>query len=184
MIEIIFPKKQNLIGSLIAATPYMLKTSLDRAVILITGKNRFGGYNGIQINNPFLKKNENLFNIRLLVGGVINKGSINLIHTPDMSWGKTKKISDVFYLTSFDKKVRSTFGINTPYRMLAAFGIFQWHAQELENEIISGIWFHIPYDKGFLHETIYETSLINRWHTVLQYAKFDVGAICIDNGQA
>lgn len=186
MIQIIFPNVQDLLGSLVAITPHALDEDISRALVLIIGKNKSGGYNGIRINNPLLKKKEIIFkNIKLLDGGPVSKTTITFIHSPEVEWDHTIKLNNIFSSTVFNRKMENSF-IQKPLKMIAAYGIYRWGVNQLENEIASGLWFNIPSlnNNKFLCEVIYDATIANRWYLALEQANLDVGAICIDNGRA
>jgi putative transcriptional regulator len=143
----------NLTGKLIIAMPDMGDPRFERAVILICAHSASGAM-GLILNQPVpelrfqdllaqlnIPRGDQARDIRLLIGGPVERGRGFVLHSTDYQSGKaTTAVGDVYGMTTTLDVLEALGHGRGPLQAVMAFGYSGWGEGQLEAEIARNDW--------------------------------------------
>jgi len=109
-------------------------------------------------------KNNNLFDIPILLGGPVQTDFFWLIHSTNFETKNTIKIHELFYLSSLMEILPAMETDNRPDIYHAGVGYSGWGANQLEKEIESGSWWLEDLSLDLLFKTPHD----EQWENALE----------------
>ena len=171
------PPFESLAGSFLIAMPEMDDKRFYHAVIYITHHTQSEGASGIMINQPTDKItcreileqlkmpcSDNVQFPKILIGGPDHKVQGFILHTPEISYPETKKITETVSLTTTQEILGDIAQGHQPNKYLVAVGCASWVPSQLEEEIMGNLWLNVPATKEILFDEPYDT----RWEKAMQ----------------
>lgn len=160
MIRLLLPNT-NFVGSFIATSPSISMQQLDfalhRYLVIITSSSK-KGYKGFRINS--------IYNPTYLCRNIYDGGSINAgqdffaIHTNDFIEDKTHKINAHVSYTSIPNKDYIESLETLPAKYLIVTGYMSWGKNQLEEEMLNGIWMGVQFDEHLL----FNVPVVDKWN--------------------
>ena len=164
-------------GDFLAASQFLFDAEFAKSVVLITGTDG-RGYSGIKINHVLQGRNTPSGAIAYS-GGPVAKRTGNIIHTPDVTWEKTRHITAELCITNIDKNTVDLEREQMPQSYFLAFGFATWIKGQLEEEIMNGFW--LPVNTG--NEIIFSIPAVDRWYAAHRSASIYPECVSGDSGR-
>ncbi len=193
MAERELPPFESMKGSLLVAMPQMEDAAFQRAVIYLTHHTQTEGARGIVINNPTQKITcrEILEQLKMpvtedcsfppvLIGGPDHRLQGFILHTPEVFYQETQKITDDICLTTTQEILGEIALGHKPNQYLVAVGCATWAPSQMEEEIMGNIWLSVPANKEILFETPYE----QKWEKAISLLGFSANQFAPKAGKA
>jgi|GEM_PF-4609045 len=159
-------------GGFLIASPAMSDLRFVKSVLFMC-ESKVSGSFGFTIdrkeNLPKFKKQlkntifagENVYS-----GGPVAENRLFIVHSSEVTWPETLRIGHEICVTNFEDAVKS--GEEKPQKCLILAGYTSWIANQLEREILMGLWLMVP----CCPEMLFEKSSKNQWK--LQMKKLDL----------
>jgi putative AlgH/UPF0301 family transcriptional regulator len=160
-------------GYFIASTQHLLHQDFSKSVILITnwdGKH----YSGIKINHILPARSGQ--KVQTYNGGNIAKKVANLLHSPDITWSKTKKITENICMTNIEKNDIDLEHDKLPKESIVVYGFTTWSKNRLEEEIKGNWWIPINGNEDLL----FSVPVVNRWYYAYNTTSTTPDCVSID----
>jgi putative transcriptional regulator len=154
----------SLAGQLLIASPTILDSHFDHAVILIVRHNQAGAM-GIIVNMPaeerplanilemLGEKDTNVTGkVNIFAGGPVQSEIGFVIHSSDYRRPGTIDVNDRVLMTSSSQILRDIGNNKGPKKSLIAFGYAGWAAGQLEDELRRRVWFTTPGDPNLIFD--------------------------------
>ena len=158
-------------GVFLVANPDMEPGLYSRAVILICEHTPSGSF-GLVVNKPFLTNLppeilaiEELHNpkIQYRLGGRMQQNQMMLLHTSEQNKDQTLKVSEGIYLGGDLPFLQESLSSKEVPDILLCFGYTGWISTELDQELLSGLWYTAPSSKDLIFnippEKIWQNAL-------------------------
>ena len=175
------PPFESMKGSLLVAMPQMEDPHFRHSVIYLTHHNQSEGARGIVINKPTTRITcqEILEQLKMpavdgysfppvLIGGPDHRLQGFILHTPEVSYSETQKITDEICLTTTQEILGEIALGHRPNKYLVAIGCATWAPSQMEEEIMGNLWLSVPANKEILFEVPYE----KKWEKAISLLGF------------
>ena len=181
----------SLCNHFLIAMPNMHDTSFAHSVTYICEHSSEGAM-GIVINNPMpmmlheiyaqmdLKVSPNEGHQPVVAGGPVQQERGFVIHSSDMEWHSTLKVSPEISLTASRDIIVALAEGQGPKEWLVALGYAGWGEGQLEAEIAANSWLTVPANKDIIFNTPFE----QRWTSAAAALGIDVNLISNVAGHA
>lgn len=179
-------------GQLLIAMPSMNDPRFERAVIYICVHTPSGAM-GVVINRladnvSFVELLNQLdietsrdgAAIRVHLGGPVETSRGLVLHSADYTQDATIMVGDNVALTASIDILRKLAVGSGPQNGLLALGYAGWGPGQLEQEIRSNGWLHVPADDQLL----FDHHLDSKWDRALSKIGFDVSMLSVEAGNA
>ncbi len=183
----------SMVGSLLVAMPQMEDPYFQRAVVYLTHHNQSEGARGIVINKPTSKITcqEILDQLKMpsaetnafppvLIGGPDHRLQGFILHTPEVFYPETQKITDDICLTTTQEILGEIALGHRPNQYLVAIGCATWAPSQMEEELMGNLWLSVPANKEVLFETPYE----KKWEKAINLLGFSANLFAPKAGKA
>jgi len=163
------PPFQSLVGSFLIAMPEMEDKRFHHTLIYITHHTQTEGASGLIINQPTDKitcleileqlKMPHLGNVifpKILVGGPDHKMQGFILHTPEVNFPETQKITETVSLTTTQEILGEIAQGHRPDKYLVAVGCASWAPSQMEEEIMGNLWLNTPANNEILFDIPYD----------------------------
>ncbi len=171
------PPFESLVGHLLIAMPESEDKRFHHAVVYITHHSKDQGAKGLIINQPTDKitcqeileqlqmpfKEEVVFP-KILIGGPDHRMQGFILHTPEVSYPETEKITDSISLTSTQEILGQIAQGKQPAKYQVAVGCASWAPSQMEEEIMGNLWLNVPATDEILFDEPYDT----RWEKAMR----------------
>jgi len=181
---------ENLIGQFLIATPNLNDPNFSKTVTLICEHNESGSL-GLIINRPIENNLNDLFeelNISsskilnttpILQGGPVGTERGFVIHNKG-AWKHTSQINDWINITTSKDILESISNGMGPDNCLLVLGYSGWGPGQLESEIRTNSWLHVP----FSDEILFNTPFQHRWEKSISTLGINAENLSQDIGHA
>ena len=193
MVDKDLPPFATMTGSLLVAMPQMEDAHFQYSVIYITHHSPKDGTRGIVINKPTnrITCQEILEQLKMpvadeytfppvLIGGPDHRLQGFILHTPEVSYQETQKITDEVSLTTTQEILGEIALGHRPDKYLVAVGCASWAPSQMEEEIMGNIWLSVPANKEILFDTPYE----QKWEKAISLLGFSANQFAPQAGKA
>lgn len=187
------PPFESMTGSLLVAMPQIEDPHFQRAVVYLTHHNRTDGARGIIINKPTdriscqeileqlkMPVTENCSFPSVLIGGPDHRLQGFILHTPEVFYQETQKITDDICLTTTQEILGEIALGHRPNKFLVAIGCASWAPSQMEEEIMGNLWLSVPCNKEILFDTPYE----KKWEKAISLLGFSANQFSPKAGKA
>lgn len=184
---------ESMKGSLLVAMPQMEDPHFQRAVVYLTHHSQTEGARGIVINKPTnrITCQEILEQLKMpvtesadfppvLIGGPDHRLQGFILHTPEVFYQETQKITDDICLTTTQEILGEIALGHKPNQFLVAIGCATWAPSQMEEEIMGNLWLSVPANK----EIIFETPHEQKWEKAISLLGFSVHQFAPKAGKA
>ncbi len=171
------PPFESLVGSLLIAIPEMEDKRFSQTVIYITHHTQTEGARGIILNQPTDKITcqeileqlkmpcqEGISFPRVLIGGPDHKMQGFILHTPEVKYAETQKITESVSLTTTQEILGEIALGHQPQKYLVAVGCATWAPSQMEEEIMGNLWLNVPANNTLLFDTPYDQKWTEAMH--------------------
>lgn len=181
----------SLCNHFLIAMPNMQDSSFAHSVTYICEHSSEGAM-GIVINNPMPMTLHEIFaqmdltvskdqgHQPVIAGGPVQQERGFVIHSSDMEWHSTLKVSPEISLTASRDIIAAMAEGQGPKESLVALGYAGWGEGQLEAEIAANSWLTVPASKHIIFNTPFE----QRWTAAAQALGIDVNLISNVAGHA
>jgi putative transcriptional regulator len=182
----------SLAGSLLVAMPQMSDPRFERAVIFMCAHNEEGAM-GLVINKLFdqlsfgdlldqleIPAGPRTQPIRVHAGGPVEAGRGFVLHSDDYLREGTMLVDSGFALTATVDILRAIADGEGPRSSILALGYAGWGPGQLETEMASNGWLHVPADP----DLVFGNDLDHKWLRALQKLGISPTALSRDAGHA
>lgn len=170
------PPFESLVGSFLIAMPEMEDKRFHHTVIYITHHTKEEGASGLIINQPTDKitcqeileqlKMPHLESVvfpKILVGGPDHRMQGFILHTPEVSYPETQKITEEVSLTTTQEILGQIAQGNRPNKYLVAVGCASWAPSQMEEEIMGNLWLNTPAN----NEILFDVPFDQKWEKAM-----------------
>ena len=184
---------ESMAGSLLIAMPQMEDIHFQHAVVYLTHHTKENGTRGIIINKPTDKITcqeileqlkmpaaENCSFPPVLIGGADHRLQGFILHTPEVFYPETQKITDDICLTTTQEILGEIALGHRPDKYLVAIGCTNWAPSQMEEEIMGNLWLSVPCNKEILFDTPYE----KKWEKAISLLGFSANQFSPKAGKA
>ncbi|WP_439133119.1 YqgE/AlgH family protein [Pseudomaricurvus sp.] len=116
----------------------------------------------------------------VLSGGPVQPERGFILHSPELSWESSLKVSSDIALTASRDIIESIALGEGPEKYLVSLGYAGWGAGQLEDEIADNAWLTIPADSGI----VFDTAIEHRWSAASKSLGIDLNLISGTAGHA
>ena len=187
------PPFESMKGSLLVAMPQMEDPHFQHTVIYLTHHTQTEGARGIIINKPTTRitcqeileqlkmplTEENSFP-PVLIGGPDHRLQGFILHTAEVSYQETQKITNDICLTTTQEILGEIALGHKPNHFLVAIGCATWSPSQLEEEIMGNLWLPVPASMEIIFETPYE----KKWEKAISSLGFSTNQFAPRAGKA
>ena len=183
----------NLTGQVIIAMPDMGDPRFERAVILICAHSASGAM-GLILNQPVpelrfgdflaqlnIPRGDLARDIRLLIGGPVERGRGFVLHSSDYQSAKaTMAVGETYAMTTTLDVLEALSHGDGPHQAVMAFGYSGWGAGQLEAEIARNDWLIGAASDGL----VFGAEAGRKWSLALAGMGVDAMALSPSGGRA
>ena len=187
------PPFESMKGSLLVAMPQIEDIHFQKTVIYLTHHSQTDGARGIIINKPTnritcseildqlkMPTTENVDFPPVLIGGPDHRLQGFILHTPEVSYPETQKITDDIFLTTTQEILGEIALGHRPEKYLVAVGCATWAPSQMEEEIMGNLWLSVPANKEILFDIPYD----QKWEKAVSLLGFSVHQFAPKAGKA
>jgi len=187
------PPFESMKGAILLAMPQVEDSNFQHTVIYLTHHTKAEGARGIIINNPTnrITCQEILEQLKIpvsekdsfppvLIGGPDHRLQGFILHTPEVFYQETQKITDNICLTTTQEILGEIALGHRPNNFLVAIGCVTWAPSQMEEEIMGNLWLSVPANKEILFDTPYE----KRWEKAISLLGFSANQFAPKAGKA
>lgn len=171
------PPFKSFVGQLLIAMPEMEDKRFHHTVIYITHHSQTEGASGLIINQPTDKMTcqeildqlkmpykEDIVFPKVLIGGPDHRMQGFILHTPEVQYPETQKITDTISLTTTQEILGQIAQGNRPQKYQVAVGCASWAPSQMEEEIMGNLWLSVSATNDILFDEPYD----KRWEKAMQ----------------
>jgi putative transcriptional regulator len=172
------PQRASLAGQLLVAAPSMGDPRFYQTVIMLVRHDRTGAM-GIVVNRPLQERplaallealgeraDAAAGNVRIFAGGPVQPELGFVLHSAEYLRADTLEIDGHVAMTSSREILRDIAANRGPKQSLVAFGYAGWAPEQLEGELMQGVWFTAPADAKLIfeeeRERVWENAVTRR----------------------
>ena len=187
------PPFESMKGTLLVAMPQMEDPSFRHAVVYLTHHTQAEGARGIVVNKPTnritcqeildqlkMPVTENTDFPSVLIGGPDHRLQGFILHTPEVCYQETQKITDDICLTTTQEILGEIALGHKPNQYLVAIGCATWAPSQMEEEMMGNLWLSVPANQEILFEIPYE----KKWEKAISLLGFSANQFAPKAGKA
>ena len=174
----------NLKGNFAIASPIMLDDRFKEAIILLCDVKLINTYGFIvnqdEVLNKFKKnlKNTIFKDTKVYYGGPVAENRLFIIHSSDVQWSESLKITEEIYVTNFDDAIKKEKALPKNYLIVA--GYTNWQGGQIEREIVMGFWNFLINE----NDLIFSNSKTRKWQSCMQKLNLNANTFYNHNGNS